>query len=66
MRRIAGRRGPTISPVGLVFCPPCNTGTPDDVLLSFQDLGKGSLTYLRETLRLPSTGGVRPSGKKPS
>jgi DNA-directed RNA polymerase alpha subunit len=37
-----------------------------ETLLSFQDLGKGSLTYLRETLGLPSTDGVRPSGKKPS
>jgi hypothetical protein len=35
-------------------------------LLSFQDFGKGSLDYLRETLGLPSTDGVRPLGKKPA
>jgi DNA-directed RNA polymerase alpha subunit len=38
----------------------------DETLLSFQDLGKGSLVYLRETLGLPSTDGVRPMGKKPA
>jgi DNA-directed RNA polymerase alpha subunit len=38
----------------------------DETLLSFQDFGKGSLTYLRETLGLPSRDGVRPSGKKPT
>ncbi len=38
----------------------------DETLLSFQDFGKGSLAYLRETLGLPSTDGVRPSGKKPA
>jgi DNA-directed RNA polymerase alpha subunit len=34
----------------------------DATLLSLQDLGKGSVTYLRETLGLPSTDGVRPGG----
>ena len=37
----------------------------DDTLLSFQELGKGSLAHLRETLGLPSCDGVRPVGKKP-
>jgi DNA-directed RNA polymerase alpha subunit len=37
----------------------------DETLLSFQDLGKGSLVHLRETLGLPSTDGVRPLSKKP-
>jgi DNA-directed RNA polymerase alpha subunit len=37
----------------------------DETLLSFQDLGKGSLTHLRETLGLPSTEGVRPLSAKP-
>ena len=32
----------------------------DDTLLSFQDIGKGSVAYLRETLGLPSCDGVRP------
>jgi DNA-directed RNA polymerase alpha subunit len=36
---------------------------PDAMLLSFQDLGPGSITHLRETLGLPSTAGVRPLGK---
>jgi DNA-directed RNA polymerase alpha subunit len=40
--------------------------TSDEILLSFQDLGKASLAHLRETLGLPSTDGVRPSGKKPA
>ena len=40
--------------------------TSDDNLLSFQDLGPGSTAYLRETLGLPSTHGVRPMGKKPT
>jgi DNA-directed RNA polymerase alpha subunit len=35
-------------------------------LLSFQDLGPGSVAHLRETLGLPSTDGVRPPGKKPA
>jgi DNA-directed RNA polymerase alpha subunit len=39
--------------------------TADEILLSFQDLGKASVAHLRETLGLPSTDGVRPSGKKP-
>jgi DNA-directed RNA polymerase alpha subunit len=39
--------------------------TSDEVLLSFQDLGKVSVAHLRETLGLPSTDGVRPSGKSP-
>jgi DNA-directed RNA polymerase alpha subunit len=39
--------------------------TSDDNLLSFQDLGPGSIAYLRETLGLPSTDGVRPASKKP-
>jgi DNA-directed RNA polymerase alpha subunit len=38
--------------------------TADEILLSFQDLGKASVAHLRETLGLPSTDGVRPSGKK--
>jgi DNA-directed RNA polymerase alpha subunit len=40
--------------------------TSDEILLSLQDLGKGSVAYLRETLGLPSTDGVRPLGKKPT
>ena len=34
--------------------------TADETLLSFQDLGPDSVTYLRKTLGLPSTDGVRP------
>jgi DNA-directed RNA polymerase alpha subunit len=34
--------------------------TTDETLLSFQDLGPGSIKHLRETLGLPSTNGVRP------
>jgi DNA-directed RNA polymerase alpha subunit len=34
--------------------------TSDELLLSFQDLGKGSVAHLRETLSLPSCDGVRP------
>jgi hypothetical protein len=34
-------------------------------LLSLQDLGKGSLAYLRKTLGLPSTEGVQPGSAKP-
>jgi hypothetical protein len=37
--------------------------TSDEILLSFQDLGKASVAHLRETLGLPSTEGVRPSGE---
>ena len=40
--------------------------TSDEILLSLQDLGKGSVAYLRETLGLPSTDGVTPLGKKPT
>jgi DNA-directed RNA polymerase alpha subunit len=35
----------------------------DEMLLSFQDLGKASVAHLRETLSLPSCDGVRPLGK---
>ena len=38
----------------------------DAMLLNLQDLGKGSVADLRETLGLPSTDGVRPLGKKPT
>ena len=34
----------------------------DETLLSFQDIGRSSLTHLRETLGLPSTEGVMPGG----
>jgi DNA-directed RNA polymerase alpha subunit len=34
--------------------------TSDEILLSFQDLGKASVAHLRETLGLPSGEGVRP------
>ena len=33
---------------------------PDQTLLSFQNLGKGSVAYLRKTLGLPSCDRVRP------
>jgi DNA-directed RNA polymerase alpha subunit len=36
----------------------------DATLLSLQDLGKGSVAQLRETLGLPSEAGVRPRGPK--
>jgi DNA-directed RNA polymerase alpha subunit len=36
----------------------------DTTLLGLQDLGKGSVTHLRETLGLPSKDGVRPVGLK--
>ena len=39
--------------------------TSDEILMSFQDLGKASVAHLRETLGLPSTDGVRPLSKKP-
>jgi DNA-directed RNA polymerase alpha subunit len=39
--------------------------TSDEALLSPPDFGKVSVAHLRETLGLPSTDGVRPSGKKP-
>jgi len=35
--------------------------TADETLLSFQDIGKGSVAHLRETLGLPSTDGVQPA-----
>ena len=38
----------------------------DAMLLSLQDLGKGSVAHLRETLGLPSTDGVRPLAKTPT
>lgn len=38
--------------------------TSDATLLSFQDLGPGSVAHLRETLGLPSCDGVRPQGLK--
>ena len=34
--------------------------TADDVLLSFPNFGPGSVAFLRETLGLPSSDGVRP------
>jgi DNA-directed RNA polymerase alpha subunit len=34
--------------------------TADETLLSFQDLGPGSVTHIRDILGLPSTEGVRP------
>ena len=40
--------------------------TSDDNLLSLQDLGSSSISYLRKTLGAPSTDGVRPIGKKPA
>jgi DNA-directed RNA polymerase alpha subunit len=42
--------------------------TSDEILLSFQDLGKASVAHLRlrETLGLSSCDGVRPLGKKPA
>jgi DNA-directed RNA polymerase alpha subunit len=36
----------------------------DATMLGLQDLGKGSVTHLRETLGLPSKDGVRPAGLK--
>jgi DNA-directed RNA polymerase alpha subunit len=38
----------------------------DGTLISLPDFGKGSLSDLRKKLGLPSTDGVRPSGKKPT
>jgi hypothetical protein len=38
--------------------------TPDEILLSFLDLGKASLAHIRETVGLPSCDGVRPLGNK--
>jgi DNA-directed RNA polymerase alpha subunit len=34
--------------------------TSDDMLLSLQDIGRESVTYIRKALGLPSTDGVRP------
>jgi DNA-directed RNA polymerase alpha subunit len=34
--------------------------TSDNILLSFPDLGNGSVAYLRQTMGLPTWGGVRP------
>src|SRR5689334_14515013 len=39
--------------------------TSNDLLLNLQDLGSGSISYLREALGLPSCDGVRPLEKKP-
>ena len=39
--------------------------TSSEMLLKLQDLGSGSVSYLREALGLPSCDGVRPSGRKP-
>ena len=39
--------------------------TSDEILMSFQDLGKASVAHLRETLGLPSTDRVRTVGNKP-
>jgi hypothetical protein len=39
--------------------------SPNKMLLDLQDLGSGSVFYLREALGLPSCDGVRPSGRKP-
>jgi DNA-directed RNA polymerase alpha subunit len=36
----------------------------DEALLSLPGFGKASVAHLRETLGLPSTDGVRPSGNK--
>lgn len=38
--------------------------TSDEVLLSYQDFGEGSVAYLRQTLGLPSNDGVRPVNPK--
>jgi DNA-directed RNA polymerase alpha subunit len=38
----------------------------DKTLLSLQDLGHSSVAHLRESFGLPSTDGVRPSGKRPA
>jgi hypothetical protein len=40
--------------------------TSDDNLLSLQNLGPSSISYLRESLGNPSTDGVRSTGKKPA
>jgi DNA-directed RNA polymerase alpha subunit len=38
----------------------------DEMLMSLPDLGRGSVSHLRETLGLPSCDGVRSLGKKPT
>lgn len=38
----------------------------DEALLALPDFGKVSIAHLRETLGLPSTDGIRPSGRKPT
>ena len=38
----------------------------DEVLLTFPDFGKASISHLRETLGLPSADGVRPLGGRKS
>jgi DNA-directed RNA polymerase alpha subunit len=38
----------------------------DATLLSFRDLGEGSIARLRETLGLPPARALRPKGKKPT
>jgi DNA-directed RNA polymerase alpha subunit len=38
----------------------------DEALLSLPNFGMASVVHLRKTLGLPSTDGVRPSGKKPA
>jgi DNA-directed RNA polymerase alpha subunit len=47
-----------LKPVGLVW------EASDDTLLSLPDLGKRSVTHIRETLGLPSSLGVRPADNK--
>ncbi len=37
----------------------------NETLRNLQDLGQGSVSYLRETLGLPSCDGVRPLEKEP-
>jgi DNA-directed RNA polymerase alpha subunit len=37
----------------------------DEALLGLPNFGMGSVAQLRQALGLPSTDGVRPSGKKP-
>ena len=39
--------------------------TSNEMLLNLQDMGSGSIAYLREALGLPSCDGVRPLEKKP-
>jgi hypothetical protein len=37
----------------------------NEMLLDLQDVGSGSVFYIRKALGLPSRDGVRPSGRKP-